>query len=301
MRSQARRLSFTLTELLVVIAVIGTLAAILLPALSGANVVSKRTACQSQLRQLGIAFASYTADANGALLWSWDINKDYYYSTNCPTGYFQTGTTTITGNGWPASASSGFPYNSAEFGYFLYPYLNKDAVFTCPIQLQLQSKLGTLQPQSRYVSVGSYGGLVYNHYRQNPYFGHNGWSVGNRDEFGGTNANSGTYPISGQLNLMRKPESTVLHFDVSPSGFNNSYVASPECANSVGGYIAGTDPTLPTSYSSANYCPNIGFIHGTAGSSTRYVGNFSYVDGHVGTLTSDILTDTTDYVFLLKK
>lgn len=53
---------FTLVELLVVLAVIGILAALLLPALGRGRALAQRTACANNLRQLGVAFQLYFQD-----------------------------------------------------------------------------------------------------------------------------------------------------------------------------------------------------------------------------------------------
>lgn len=56
---------FTLMELLVVIAVVGLLAALLLPALARSKRLAHRAACLSQLKQQGVAWRMYLDDHGG--------------------------------------------------------------------------------------------------------------------------------------------------------------------------------------------------------------------------------------------
>ncbi|MBI2844801.1 MAG: type II secretion system protein [Armatimonadetes bacterium] len=57
-----RRNGFTLIELLTVVAIISILAAILFPVYTTANEAARRAKCQSNLRQIGDAFALYLSD-----------------------------------------------------------------------------------------------------------------------------------------------------------------------------------------------------------------------------------------------
>lgn len=63
-----RHRAFTLVELLIVLAVVGILAGLLLPALTTAKAVARTTACAAGLRQLHLAESGYALDWRGQLM-----------------------------------------------------------------------------------------------------------------------------------------------------------------------------------------------------------------------------------------
>jgi prepilin-type N-terminal cleavage/methylation domain-containing protein len=72
-----RRSGFTLIELLVVVAVIAILLAILLPALRKARTLTKRIACQSNLKQIAVAWNMYLDDNEGQFYQAGNANVLY--------------------------------------------------------------------------------------------------------------------------------------------------------------------------------------------------------------------------------
>ena len=75
--SWRRGKGFTLIELLVVIAVIAVLLAILMPALRKVKAVARRVACQSNVRQIALAWNMYLDDNDGRFYQGRNANLDY--------------------------------------------------------------------------------------------------------------------------------------------------------------------------------------------------------------------------------
>lgn len=85
MRRSHRARALTLLELLAVIAVIGLLVSVLLPALGSARRAAQGTACLSNLRQAATSFLLYAQDNDGTIpgtFWQGSANLDWAGANN---------------------------------------------------------------------------------------------------------------------------------------------------------------------------------------------------------------------------
>lgn len=110
----ARRRGFTLIELLVVIAILSLLAAILFPVFSQAREKARSSSCQSNLKQMGIAFNMYQQDFDGMFHKGADILSGPKYGFGAHT------TTTDPIDGW------------SHWPWWYGPYVKNIGVFDCP-------------------------------------------------------------------------------------------------------------------------------------------------------------------------
>ena len=111
--------AFTLIELLIVIAIIAILAAILFPTFAKVRENARRAACQSNLKQLALAFTQYTQDNDERMPGATD-------GGNGGAGVSGGWMFFKTFNGTPAPGA----FDPAQGS--LYPYVKSRAVYVCP-------------------------------------------------------------------------------------------------------------------------------------------------------------------------
>lgn len=111
-----KRRGFTMVEMLIVVAILALLAALLLPAIARARQGAYRATCQSNLRQLGLAFHQYTQD--------YDETYPIYYPPGLGPGAVPTYAGGTAGD-WPRASGQ-------NWGAQLYPYTKNRQIYTCP-------------------------------------------------------------------------------------------------------------------------------------------------------------------------
>ncbi len=145
LRATHWRTAFTLIELLAVTAVVGVLAAMLLPALVRSKDSAQRVRCVSNLRQLGFAAQIYWNDNNGAC---------FRY------GGVQTNGGQLYWFGWIGPGPEGQrPFDATQGA--LFPYLRGRGVDVCP-------SLNNQMSQFKKKVAGAAFGYGYNYYLSAP-------------------------------------------------------------------------------------------------------------------------------------
>jgi prepilin-type N-terminal cleavage/methylation domain-containing protein/prepilin-type processing-associated H-X9-DG protein len=145
---------FSLVELLVVIAIIAILAALLLPALTGAKEQSQGIKCMSNMKQMCLGWRLYADD-----------NRDYVVLASAAPGLPKD---SLNNYAWTKQEED-FSDNAYNYDPSvditvgpLYPYINNFWVYRCPADTSVINHQGTFLPRVRTVSMnfffGGFGG-----------------------------------------------------------------------------------------------------------------------------------------------
>lgn len=137
------RRGFTLVELLVIIAIIGVLTSLLLPALGKARSLAGRTACLNNLRQFGVAWKMYADDNDDYLVESFPGS-----TTPNPYAWVLGSLTNING-------AISLPLITRGN---LFSYLDNSSVYHCPTDKGVQvngQKVATVRSYSMNAYAGS--------------------------------------------------------------------------------------------------------------------------------------------------
>jgi prepilin-type N-terminal cleavage/methylation domain-containing protein/prepilin-type processing-associated H-X9-DG protein len=141
-----RQRAFTLIELLVVIAIIAILSALLLPALSRAQLKAQQTQCLNNLRELQTGWLMYVHDQNDAL--PLNAQEKASYSDNASTT-----------NSWVVGDATVSTDVSFLQRGTIYPYVGNPGVYHCPADRSTVTGTNALRTRSYSLDYYLNGGI----------------------------------------------------------------------------------------------------------------------------------------------
>jgi prepilin-type N-terminal cleavage/methylation domain-containing protein/prepilin-type processing-associated H-X9-DG protein len=241
-KSSIKSGGFTLIELLVVIAIIAILAALLLPALSGAKAKSQGIMCLNNHKQLALAWRMYAEDSADRITYASTAGNTLKPPSTDPTdpdNYAWSGAHMDNNGGNRANWDPAYDMQRRP----LWPYVKNVAVYRCPSDRSTVMVGNVAKPRILTMSMNLYVG---------------GFAPGTDGGWGFADA----YKIFGKLTAIVPPDKIFVFLDMREDRVNwSNFMAD----------MTGYSPVNPPSYAWTTDLP--GMYHNKAA-------GFSMADGH---------------------
>jgi len=254
-----QRKGFTLIELLVVIAIIAILAAILFPVFQKVRENARRSACSSNLKQIGLALIQYSQDNDEHMPNAW-IGSPFKGSSVTPLSYR-----------WMDA---------------IQPFVKSNDLFHCPDDQG--NKVGDKTTTGQYIPYNQPGGTGDTHYGSYAINAYN-FSESHKNQLLTGPGNEAGGDTGYSLSLLQSPSTTAWVFE-SDGGYQMDCDQRGLIKSTLNGYPSINCATLsPGSGGDATLVDGdpVLFRHGDKNST-----NVLWCDGHVKSLTIDQLMST---------
>lgn len=249
--------AFTLIELLVVIAIISLLLSIMMPALAHVKNKGRAIVCQSNLKQIGLAFMLYSNDYNDYAIPSCDVATQTYW--------------------WGQKLADGVDHKAGFIWTYVGSDLKKNGVYECPAQkfgsYMLQAKPPGEPDDPKWIT-STYG---YNGYYLTPAM--SGWSQISDRPWQRISSISGSDKVIAYADSMLDWDTT----GNSPMLQNVSLLDPPYLLSSDG--MSWEKNISPTTSFRHNERTSISFVDGHIEAKRKESGEYTSPLVHIGSVT----------------